>query len=61
MKKRRTEQRDERRKDRVEVNLMAEEETARRPLTEKRAGCTLPFTGGLLVLVAILELRSLLG
>jgi hypothetical protein len=61
VKKRRTEHGEERRKDRVEVNLMAEEETSRGPVSKKARGCALPFTGGLLVLVAIVELRSLLG
>ena len=51
MKKRRQPRIDERRKTRVEVNLLAEKEGGR-VITKTRGGCTIPFLGaGLLVIV----------
>jgi hypothetical protein len=63
MKKRRQEVPEERRKERVEINLLGEDEGggARELLSRTRRGCTLPFTVIGLALVAGLELvRSVL-
>jgi hypothetical protein len=61
MKRKRREQREERRKDQVELNLLAEEETTRSPLGRARSGCALPFLGGLGILVAIAGVHAVLG
>lgn len=48
--------RDERRREHVEVNLMQNEE--RGPLATARRGCTLPFLGGSLLVVAMALLHA---
>lgn len=58
MKRRRIDARDERRKGRVEINLLGEEDS--RPV-RRRGGCSLPFTGVLLALLAIELGRAVLG
>ena len=61
MKKRRIDPPEERRKERVEINLMAEDEGPRHLLSKTRRGCTLPFTVGVLVLIGLEVLRSIIG
>jgi len=62
MKKRRGEAREERRKDRVEINLLAEDEGSYRTARAKRRrGCSLPFLGGAFLGVSVLWLRVVLG
>jgi hypothetical protein len=50
----------ERRKEHVELNLMAESE-ARGPLAKARRGCALPFLGGSLLVIALGLLHTLLA
>jgi len=51
LKKRRHQQREERREDQVEVNLLVEGDGGR-VITKTRRGCTIPFlSAGLLVMV----------
>lgn len=61
MKRRRTEQREERRKEQVELNLLAEDEAGRRPLVDRARGCTLPFLGGVLFVLAMVGWKGFLG
>jgi hypothetical protein len=49
--------REERRRDQVEVNLMHQNED-RGPLGTARRGCTLPFLGGSLLVVAMVVLHA---
>ena len=50
---------EERRKEGVEINLAAEEESGRGPSLRQGRGCALPF--GLLVLAAAVVLAAHLG
>jgi hypothetical protein len=59
--KRRGGQREERRKDGLELNLLSEDSSAGSPGGKARRGCTLPFTGSLLLLVAAAAIRLSLG
>ena len=63
MKRRRIDPRDDRRRQRVEINLLGEGHDSPRQGSRVRRGCTLPFTGGLLILVlSVIELtRAILG
>lgn len=61
MKKRRHEVPEERRKDRVEINLLEEQESGHGPIAKARRGCTMPFSVVVLVLAGLEVLRSALG
>jgi len=51
---------EERRKEQVEVNLLAGSEV-RRPRAKARRGCSLPFLGGSLLVVALVLVHVLLA
>lgn len=51
MSKRKQAQREERRREQVELNLLTQNQE-RRSLGRSRRGCTLPFLGGSLLVVA---------
>jgi hypothetical protein len=51
---------EERRKDQVEINLLAGTEHWS-PLAKARRGCSLPFFGGSLLLIAVALGHSILG
>jgi hypothetical protein len=55
MRRRGKEVREERRTDKVEINLAADEEGGRRPSLGSRRGCAIPFT------ITVLALLTLVG
>lgn len=59
MKRKRQDAGEERRRERVEINLVAEEESGRVPILKRGRGCALPF--GLLVLAAFAILAAHAG
>jgi hypothetical protein len=59
VKKKRSGPQDERRRAQVEINLVGDETGSRKILHKARRGCSLPFTGGLLMVVAIALARAL--
>lgn len=65
MTRRRSEAQEDRRKPRVELNLLAEEESAARSLgralDRRRRGCFLPFSGVLVALTGFELVRAILG
>ena len=61
MKKRRQEQGDERRRERVEINLADESEDGGRLSQGSRRGCALPFGVWALAFVALLAAHLALG
>jgi hypothetical protein len=58
--RRREKAHEERRKPRVEVNLLAESEGGR-VITKTRRGCTFPFLGTALLLIVLEAVRAGLG
>jgi hypothetical protein len=62
LKKKRIDPRDERRRSSIEINLMGEPDSGPKATTRsRRGGCSLPLTGGLLILAAIDIVRAVLG
>jgi hypothetical protein len=61
VKKKRSGPQDERRRDQVEINLVGDETGTRKALHKARRGCSLPFTGGLLIVAALALARAALG
>ena len=62
MKRRRDGHQDERRKARVEMNLVAERDGDHKPLDKARRGCSLPFLGGIVLLAAgLVGAHSMVG